>query len=252
MPALPRLRNPMTHIEARVHKALEAQRAERDAQYRAERSGKRPTLSLSGIGDCPRKLWAGLHGIAGEEIPGGRLAIFKMGEAVERLVIEFLGRADFLVLRQQERVTIDFGDECIASGRWDGVLILQHSKFIVEEAVLEIKSANDEQWGLCEAQGYDAWRPKYGDTLQSYMGASGIPVAVAVVMNKDNSRIYAEKIRFDAERYEGLKKKAETVLRSTAPVPRPEEATSQYCNFCKWCDVNEWCHSSTADVHFDA
>lgn len=252
MPALPRLRSPQTHIETRIHKALEKQRQERDEQYRAERAGKPATLSLSGIGDCPRRLWAGLHGISGEPIPGGRLAIFKMGDAVERLVIELLGRADFMVLRQQERVVIDFGDNLMATGRWDGVVILEHGRFRREEAVLEIKSANDEQFDLCEAQGYATWRPKYADTLHGYMGASGIDLAIAVVMNKDNSRIYAEKIRFDAERFEGLKKKAEMVLRSTRPVVRPAEATSQYCNFCKWCDVNEWCHSSTADVQFDA
>jgi CRISPR/Cas system-associated exonuclease Cas4 (RecB family) len=252
MPALPRLRSPQTHIEARIHKALDKQRQERDEQYRAERAGKPTTLSLSGIGECPRKLWAGLHGIAGEPIPGGVLAIFRMGEAVERLVIEMLGRADFLVLRQQERVTIDFGDGVMATGRWDGVVILEHGKFRREEAVLEIKSANNEQFEQCEALGYDAWRPKYGDTLHSYMGASGIDLAIAVVLNKNNSRVYAEKIRFDPERYEGLKKKAEQILRATQPVPRPEEATSQYCQFCKYCDVAEWCHSSTADVHFDA
>lgn len=242
----------MTHIESRIHKALQEHRAERDADYRAQRHGKAPTLSLSSIGDCPRKLWAGLNGIEGEVFDGQRLAIFATGDAVERLVIELLRRADFMVLRQQERVVIDFGDEKIASGRMDGTVILERSKFDQTEAVLEVKSANADQFEKCEALGYDAWRPGYADTLHCYMGAGQIDTAVAVVFNKNTSRIYAEKIRFDAERYKRLKDKAESVLRATRPPPRPEKANGQYSEFCKYCAVAEWCYSSTADIQFDA
>jgi hypothetical protein len=241
----------MIHVEDRIHKALEAQRKKRDEEYRAERSAKPPTLSLSGIGECPRRLWAGLHGIEAVQPGGARLAVFAMGEAVERLALELLGRADFQVGRRQERVTIDFGDGFIASGRWDGVIELGPSAFLPQPTILEIKSANREQFEKCEALGYDVWRPAYGDTLHCYMGASKIEIAVALVFCKDNSRIYAEKIRFDAERYERLRKKAEMVLRAPRPLPRPEQANGQYSEFCKWCPVSEWCYSSTADVKFD-
>lgn len=242
----------MTHIEAKIHKALQLQREDRDARYRAERADRKPTLSLSGIGDCSRKLWAGLHGIESEPMSGHLLATFAMGDAVERLVIELLNRADYQIHRRQERVVIDFGDELLATGRLDGVFIIEHGKFSQEDAVLEIKSANREQFEKCEALGYDAWRPTYGDTLHAYMGASKLDVAVAVVFCKDNSRIYAEKIRFDAKRYERLCAKAEAVLRAERPVPRPEKANGQYSEYCKFCPVSEWCYSSTADVRFDS
>lgn len=241
----------MLQIEGRIHKALEDQRKKRDEEYRAERSGSPRTLSLSGIGGCPRQLWAGLHDIEVEKPDGRRLAIYAMGDAVERLVIEMLGAAGFTVGRKQKRVTIDFGDGLLASGRLDGVVALSSSPFLTEPAVLEIKSANREQFELCQAQGYATWKPGYGDTLHCYMGASGIDTAVAVVMCKDDSRIYAEKIRLDAVRYERLRKKAEEILRAPMPLPRPEKANGQYSEFCKWCPVAAWCYSSTADVKFD-
>lgn len=242
MAAIPIRRSPHPEIEVRIHEALQARRLEREA------SGPKRRLRLSRIGDCARKLWALAHGHEDEEIPGSRIAIFDMGNSVEDLVISWLRSAGYTVQRTQKTVTMIPE----VDGHIDGEIWLEHSRFDVEPAILEVKSANKEQFELCVAQGYDTWRPAYGDTVQTYMGASGVHVAMAIVLCKDNSRIYAEKLRFDADRYKRLQEKAQVVLTSERPLPRPEEATSQYCSFCKWCHLNETCWGPTFDVQFDA
>lgn len=241
MAAIPIRRSPHPEIEAHIHEALVARRIERDAR------GPKRLLRLSSIGDCPRKLWALAHGHEAEEIPGARLALFDMGSSVEELVIGWLRAAGYTIKRTQQKVTLIEG----VDGHIDGEIWLERSRFNVEPAVLEVKSANAEQFEQCVARGYDAWRPAYGDTLQTYMGASGVHVSLPVVFCKDNSKLYAEKIRFDAERYESLKAKAEAVLHSPTLLPRPEEATSQHCTFCRWCHLAEWCWGPTAEVQFD-
>lgn len=246
MAPLPVRRSPHPEFEARIQSALE----ERKRAERVERPDRGRGLYLSEIGHCPRKLWAQTHGHKHEDMQGRSLVIFDMGSKVEDLVISWLRTAGYTVRREQDRLVMEVGEGLQASGHIDGEIWLG-DRFETYPAILEIKSANDEQWNQCVALGYDVWRPAYGDTLHSYMGASGVHVAMAFVLNKNNSRLYAEKLRFDAARYERLKAKAGAVLTSERPLPRPEAATSEFCEFCKWCHLAEWCHGSTADVRFD-
>lgn len=246
MAALPRLRSPHPEFESRIHSALEARR---EAE-RSERPDRGAGLYLSAIGQCQRKLWAQMHGHPPYDSDGHGQAIFDMGSLVETLVINWLRTAGYTIRRQQDRLVMEVGPDLQASGRIDGEIWLG-GKFDTHPAILEIKSANDEQWNQCVALGYDAWRPAYGDTLHAYMGASGVHVAMAFVLNKNNSRLYAEKLRFDEARYERLRAKAKAVLESTVPLERPEEATSEFCNYCKWCHLASACWGPTWDVKFD-
>ncbi len=246
MPALPDIRNPQTHIEPRVHRALEEQR-------KKDREGRARGLYFSELGQCERKLWALLNGYPDEEIPGKRLAIFEMGNHVERMVIEMLRSAGYRVTRQQERAAFDFGEGRTASGRVDGVIELPgRTKADAYDAVLEVKSANLEQFELCVKQGYAVWRPAYADTLHVYMDALGIPVALAVVVCKNDSRWYCEKVRLDPKRSDALKAKAERILTSRKAPDRPGEANGQYSAYCKWCHLSEACYGPIFEKVFDA
>ena len=241
MAAIPIRRSPHPELEARIHAALEARREKANAETPRRR------LRLSAIGGCERKLWALANGHPAEQAEGRLIVIFDMGNLVEDLVIRWLRMAGYTIRNEQKTVTMIPE----VDGHIDGEIWLEHSRFDVEPAILEIKSANAEQFELCASLGYDRWRPAYGDTLQAYMGASGIHVAMAVVLNKNTSQLYAEKLRFDSARYEYLQAKAEAILLHETPLPRPEEATSQHCNFCKWCHLAEACWGPTWDVRFD-
>jgi len=247
MAEIPYRRSPHPEIEARIHAAL----ASRRAAERQERPDRGLGLYLGELGSCARKLWAQMHGHPREDFDGSALVRFGMGSAAEDLVVGWLVAAGYTIRRQQGRVLMQLDGDRAVSGHIDGEIWLEHNRFDVEPAILEIKSANAEQFALCEAHGYDRWRPNYGDTIQAYMGASGVHVAMAVVLCKDNSRLYAEKLRFDPERYEGLKAKAEAVLTHETALPRPAEATSEYCQFCKWCHLRAECWGPTWDARFD-
>ncbi len=243
MAELPRIRSPQPQIANRIFRALERREADRP------RSGN---LTMSGIGECARHLWAERNEHSTPKSrPGRVLAIFEYGNATESHVIGLLRLADYLIGAEQRRVTCDLGDGLTLRGRIDGTILLGKKYSERLEALLEVKSAKASQFEECKAKGYEKWNPKYADQLQMYMGAGGFHIAIAFVYCKDISEPYPEKIRFEPERYEALKAKARLILTSEEPPKRPDEATSQYCAFCKWCDSNEWCWSPVAETRFD-
>jgi hypothetical protein len=253
MAQLPTLRILAPHVERRIHRALAADRAERDPK----RTGK---LGLSQIGGCIRNLWAGVHDVPEDApIEPRMLVVFEHGNATESHLVALLRRAGFQVVDRDLDTGRQFevvDHEGRVSGHLDG-LILDASKSIDTWRLLEIKSANENQFEALLSAGYAAWQPKYNDQVQAYMGYARdqlkfgpIGEALVVVECKNDSRIYAERIPFDPMRFHMLRQKAGVALLSDVPPERPAEATSQYCNFCKWCPRNEWCWSSTADVRF--
>lgn len=242
MAKLPTLISEQPEIEAQVFHALEAERA-----MRPPKSG----LYLSGIGDCPRKQWALRRGEAPEDLPGEVLANFEVGNAVEDLVVGLLERAGYQIRDRQMRLVMDLGDGLVASGRIDGIIKLKR-----ENAILEIKSAKEEQFEMAQTVGYRAWQPKYAATLDCYMGASGIPVGLAVVFNKGhvprkNRLLYAERLRLDVANFERMRARARLVMSTESAPIRPDDATSRFCQFCKYCHLNARCWGPTWDAKFD-
>ena len=247
LPFLPRLH---PEIEKNIHAALEAKRAK-------DRATPRTRLSLSELGNCVRDLWASRNGIPDERPPEGPiLKTFDVGSKVEDVVVEWLNLAGYAVMPrdpktgEQWRVTI--GE--IASGRLDGILQWGTADF----RLLEVKSAKTKKFEeLLEARSYRAWNPKYYAQVQTYMGAShdapDVPTlddSLVIVVCKDDARIYAEMIRFDADHYETLVDKANAAMGKEMP-NRPAEAKGKSSGFCKWCSRNGWCYSALAGVEFD-
>lgn len=246
MPALPKLLNLKPHVETRIFRALDEARAK-------EADGAPRLLRLSSVGDCPRALWAALHGVPEDTPPEGRiLIVFKHGNAIEAHVIELLRAAGFLVSDRdqaggQHRIEAYGGR---VRGHIDGKILLGSK--VEREHLLEIKSAKVERFEECQRVGYEAWNERYADTLHAYMGLGGFTRALVVVYCKDDSRMHVESIAFDPDRWTRLRLKIEYVLAAeSGPVARPEEAASQYCSFCKWCSRNEWCWGPLAETRFD-
>lgn len=240
-------------IEARIHAALEEERAKHaDSAF---------TVRLSSIGKCQRELWAIRQGIPDEKPPEGRtLMTFNVGSYLEPAVIGWLRTAGYTVSTQAEigrqyQVKMPGG---VGVGHLDG--IIQWGRPSDDDwRLLEAKTAKAKKFAeLVEAGSYRAWNPGYFDQITAYMGASQATPGMrdmfdclVIVLNKDTSEIWAEMIRFDADRYAELEAKARLVVESTEIVPRPKEAKTQYCAHCKWCSRNAWCWSAVAGVEFD-
>ena len=250
MARLPFLARKHDEIERRIHEALEAERA----------SQKPPTgyIRLSSIGKCPRALWALRTGIPEERPPDGRtLMVFDVGKSVEGAVLSWLRRAGFYV-----RDRSDIGTQIVV--RMAGGIGIGHLDGIARKRLsdpgmlVEVKTAKAKRFAeLVEAGSYAAWNREYADQIQAYLGASHetdgmepLDDSLAVVVNKDSSELWVEKIRYDEEAYAKLKERAAIAMGEALPA-RPAEGKSQYCGFCKYCPVNAWCWSALPEANFD-
>lgn len=224
-----------------------------ESAKREEAERKPPQVDrMSASGRCYRDRWATMQGLPldyGKGFGASVLQIFRLGHVIEDEVVDLLGEAGFTVSDQQREVGegqwighIDGIVEWSPSGRdWDRVTSL-----------LEIKSANAKQFGLCQELGYEAWKPQYAAQLHAYMGyIPEVEEALVIVYNKNTSEIYAERILFDLDEFERLKEQSRIVTESKTVPVRPKQATSHGCRFCNWCDRNEWCWSPATDVEFD-
>lgn len=243
MAKLPALIRTAPHIERRIHAAVTEER-----HKPSERDGR---LGLSQLGDCERNLWAGINGIPEDkEIEPRILVLFGHGHAVEAHVIDLLKRAGFNVLDRDpktgEQFTVeDFNGKL--AGHADGMIECGKNDFLL----LEIKSASEKKFDELLAVGYEAWNPKYAAQLQAYMGYFKLSDSLAVVYEKNTSRIHAEKVRFDPVKFGEFHAKAQRIVTAEKVLPRPVEGKSRYCAFCKWCNRGDWCWSPLAGVEFD-
>lgn len=252
MTKLPQLARLHPEIERKIHAALE--------DRRAKQSDPTTHVRLSSIGRCVRDLWGQLHGIPDEGPPGGQtLMTFDVGHAVEAAVIEWLHAAGYIVdhevCGEQWEVVMEDG---IGVGHLDGI-IQWGSPRDRDFRLLEVKSAKAKRFDeLVAAGSYRAWNAGYYDQVQAYMGASqttpDVPAlsdSLVLVVCKDDARVWAEMVRYDADHYAGLVERARAALGDEMP-NRPALARGKSSKFCQWCARKNWCYSALAGVEFDS
>lgn len=177
------------------------------------------------------------------------LRIFRLGHIIEDEVVRLLEEAGFAVKDQQ--LEVGGGDWL---GHIDGLIDMSRRDGIPDWCLLEIKSANSARFELLrELDSYEAWSPNYAGQLSAYLHhLNGVTDAIVVVYNKDTSELYTERILFDLDAAMQLEKEnALVTAEDNLPPPRPQDAKSQYCAFCKWCDFQKTCWSGAVDVEFD-
>lgn len=245
------IRNPgirLPFISQAIEKSL--LEIEEEKARRAEQNPPRVDR-MSSSGRCWRERWATFHGLPkdpGKGFSGNLLKVFRLGHIIEDEVVGLLGLADFKVTDQQREVGNGFW-----IGHIDGILTWSTPGSAVEvKSLLEIKSAKNSRFELLEKLGYEEWNPGYAAQLHAYMAhIPEVTDAVVVVYNKDTSETYVERVFQDLSRADSLRHESIIVTESETVPPRPEQATSQGCKFCRWCDRSEWCWNPATDVRFD-
>jgi hypothetical protein len=256
MAELPTLRDPMPSVVEDIAEAL----AEAWVKRQRDR-GSASRLPLSQVGDCQRKVWHALQPHPPTPPDDTLLHIFDYGNAVEDYVIRLLRMAGYEVedvdpnTGEQWRVEDHSGR---VSGRLDGIVSYGSRK---RKALLEVKSANANQYRKLLDVGAQSWNSKYIDQVQYYMGLAVLDHTMFVVLNKNQfylgngswefDPLYVEKIRFDEKRFNELRVKALDIVNARSTPDRPEAGKSQYCGFCKYCSSNQWCWSPARGVTFD-
>ena len=209
-------------VERRVYEARARQ---------ANGEPRRGYLGMSAIGEpCGRKLWLDFHGHARRPIEGRLARVFDMGHAVEARVIADLRLAGLEVDGEQLTFS-DFDGRFM--GHCDGIV----HNVTKKPHILEIKSANDASFANFESKGVKASNPKYYAQLQCYMGYADLARALFVVENKNDQRLYFERVKFDPIFFEALRTKAWNILIGDAPPAKVDDYVT--CHY--FCDFRDAC-----------
>lgn len=197
----------------------------------------RTYLGGSQLGEqCDRRLWYKMYRPKPVEDP--RVwRIFRNGDAVEDMVVEWLRMAGLTIWEKDENgEQFGFVDEMIA-GHYDGVITgLPES---TQPHLLEIKSAKASRYKAFVKNGCQAESMEYYVQMQVYMKYAQLDRALFVVYNKDTSELYFERIKYDesiAEYYIGRGK--DIVCNEL----KPERAYNDKKYYkCRFCDHSEEC-----------
>jgi len=195
-------------------------------------------IGASGIGgDCLRKIWYSFKGENGESLSPRVKRILDVGKNLEEAVDNWLRDAGVIICRLNPELVDD--EMSYFKGNVDGIWVkgLRDSSPI---AIIEIKTANDSRFKLLVKDGVKKWSKEYYAQIQAYMGLSGIHSAYILVLNKDNSDLYDEKVIFDPDFYQSLRQKAKMIYDAKTPPPRVHGSPLWWQ--CKLCKYNEVCH----------
>lgn len=191
----------------------------------------RQYLGLSEIGHhCPRYLWYAYHNQPAAPTEGRILRLFRLGNTVEENIVADLTSIGFDVTRRQEEVEIT-SDNITLRGHIDG---------IVDGKLLEIKSTNEKSFNaLIKVASYEKWKPKYKAQVHSYMVLLGLSQCLAIVENKNDSRLYTEIINLDMDYVTKLFVDVFAAIQSREIPCRTCPDVSWY--LAKWCDRSKIC-----------
>ena len=182
---------------------------------------------------------------------GQTLRIFEMGHVLEKMALQWLQNAGF-VIDTQDSATGDPYGFSVAGGRLQGHVdgILRRVPEGVETkiqvpALWECKSMNAKAWKQVVEKGVKIAKPVYAVQIalyQAYLedtipGLSQNP-ALLTAVNKDTAELYHEWVPFDASLAQRASDRAVHILRATQTgetLPRiSQDLNSFYCRFCHW------------------
>jgi len=209
------------------------------SSYEKEQKGHRGYLGASEIGEeCRRMLWYRFRWVRQPHFPGCILRLFETGQNEEARIIHNLRKIGVQVEGQQEEWTAVDGHFKL---HVDGIVLglLESPK---TWHVMEIKTSNRKYFAELEKKGVEECKPVHYAQMQMGMGLAELTRAVYIVQNKDTDDLYLERIKFVKADYEGLLRKAASIVYAESPPERIGKDASFYK--CKWCDFSNLCHGA--------
>jgi hypothetical protein len=211
----------------------------------AQEVGFREHLGFSGIGNpCERAIWYSFRWATRRSFNGRMLRLFETGHQAEHRFVADLRLAGVEVLEvdpatgKQWIVRDETGH---AGGSMDGAAL-----GIIEAPktwhLTEFKTHNDKSFQKLKADGVQKSKPMHYAQMQGYMHLAGLTRALYLAENKNDSELYAERVRYDAEFSMRLIAKAHRVIAANSPPSRISEDASWF--ECRFCDHHEVCHKS--------
>jgi hypothetical protein len=162
--------------------------------------------------------------------------IFDLGHACEDILINSLEKAGVEISRQQEEVP-GWGGHIW--GFIDGV-----AKNVPEapktDHLWEGKSMNDRIFKTVKKKGVRSAKFEHYVQMQMYMGKKGLTRALYTAINKNDSEIYVERVRFSEPDYREYMSRGMDVVCHEIPPPNLFQDPNK--QVCKWCDFASICY----------
>jgi len=208
-----------------------------EAWYAANQQ-QRTHLGLSEVGhECHRYLWYRHNGYEQAPIDGRVLRLFQLGNLIEDQAIKDLISAGYTITDNQKEVFFEHHDIKL-TGHIDGIItgLLESSK----PHLWECKSANDKSFNkLLKCKSYEKWSSKYYAQIQVYMLGLKLDRALVYVENKNDSSIYTERVKLNAEYAVNLLQDVFTAILQKSPPERLCPSQSWY--IAKRCPFSDVC-----------
>lgn len=196
---------------------------------------KRNYMGASELGiECDRQLWYTWHKPKQNSDPRVQM-IFDMGHMLEEYVVKVLREAGLKVWSEDDNgEQFGFIDGFIA-GHCDGVV--QGLAESTKPHLLEIKTMNNKRFTLLEKKGVKVAERSIWVQTQVYAYKFELENALLVVINKDNCRMYYERIKLDATAADSALLRGEELI-AQVDEPKRKYKNSKFfkCKFCDWAD----------------
>lgn len=194
-------------------------------------------LGMASIADpCARKIWFRFRWARIGDITVRIKRIFDTGNLLENQVIDSLVAAG-----------IDITDQQAAVEGWGGHIygFIDGIAHNVPEApktphLLEVKSMNNRNFTALKKYGIIESKHDHYVQMINYMGKKNLTRGLYVVINKDTSEIWCERVYFDKGIYKEYMGRAIDVVSHETPPPNLMNDPQKYA--CKFCDFSSICY----------
>lgn len=179
---------------------------------------------------CKRYLWYSFRWAYKNAVNARVHRIFRLGDAIEDLIVADLHRIGLTVMNSQLKVT---GYKRHGGGSIDGM---------IGDKLFEAKSMNVSNFNKLK-KGVQKAFPLYYSQMQYYMGRLGLDQALFVSMNKNTQELYTEDVDFDEEEFDRLCQVEQAVIDAPSDESFERIGFNRSWHECRYC--------SAADVCFD-
>jgi hypothetical protein len=206
---------------------------------------RRGYLGISSLGsNCKRKLWYSFRFCSEPNFDGRTYRLFNRGHLEEERFIQDLRDIGCTVKafddngEQFEIVSMDGH----LKGHADGI-----AKGFPEAPetwhLLEFKTSNQNSFNKLEKNGVKKSNYTHYVQMQMYMHFLELTRAVYLVVNKNDERLYSERIKLDKNIIKEHLEYADLIIKSYSPPDRISEDKDYY--ECKFCEARDLCHGTS-------
>ena len=184
---------------------------------------------------CPRKLWYEAVKHIEPVFDTRTLRIFRMGDAVEGLAVEWLREDGWLVEHNsgsqdaEREMILRIDDGVEIRGHHDAIITNDSGRFVVD-----VKSMNDRAYAEWVKKGTAAKYPQYLQQIHCYGKGLDIRKLAIMGVNKNTSEYRIESFDFNDQIWSAIRDKAIGIAWSEAEPEIPATLPKWCCSYCSY------------------